>query len=133
MVEWMVAVGCVAAVGLVATNGRKDPVRLGMEHARDTGDVGPLAQAIAATPERGQGNQWDQAIGQLWRTYERDTAALLVIEAARACDHSIIQYWINQVMTVEPEIARERFTPEFLTEYYRPEIASQCGRCGCSG
>lgn len=45
----------------------------------------------------------------------------------------ILQYWMKQVMEIEPEIAQARFTPGFMAAAWRPEIAAQCGRCGSCG
>ena len=48
-------------------------------------------------------------------------------------DDEIIQYWIAQIVQVEAEIATEAFSPAFMAEFFRPEVAAQCGRCGSCG
>ena len=43
---------------------------------------------------------------------------------------SISQYWINQVLSVEPNMAKETFGKDFLDSHYKPEVAAKCGHVG---
>jgi hypothetical protein len=55
----------------------------------------------------------------------------LVLELAR--NHgsaNIAQYWIRQVLTVEPQMAKEKFSKDFLRNHYQPEVAVKCGQIG---
>ena len=122
----------VLVVGFVAVGSRPGRMRRALKLARETGDLTLVVEAIERTPRLEQPNAWDQALSELWRAYERELAAQLVIEAARRSDADIVQYWIQQVLTVEPMIAREVFTQEFVTEFFDPLVASKCGRGGCS-
>lgn len=130
MAPWMWFV--VAAVGMAAVAiffMRRPSGKSAMAAAR-AGDVVPIIAAI----EAGSGDRatrWDAAISDLWSTYHRETAALLVVEAAHRTDDDIVHYWIAQVLQVEPDIAGVTFTQEFLMEHFRPDIASRCGRKGC--
>lgn len=112
---------------------RFGPYGLGKELdlAHRTGDIPALIASIEAAPEHVQPTLWDQAIGSLWNEYARETATRLIMEAAERSEAPIIQYWLKKVMEVEPEIAHEFFTEEFLTRHFRPDIAAQCGRKGC--
>jgi hypothetical protein len=123
-----------AAVGLaaIAMFFMRRPSGKSVMAAARAGDVAPIVASI----ESGSGDsatRWDHAISELWSTYHRETAALLVVEAAHRSDDDIVQYWIAQVIQVEPDIARVTFTQEFLTEHFRPDVASRCGRKGCCG
>jgi hypothetical protein len=95
-----------------------------------SGDLSVLVAGLQASHDP-EGTGWDQAISQLWRTYHRETAAALVVQAAQHSDADIIQYWIARFIEVETDIARETFSQEFLAEHFQPEVASRCGRRGC--
>lgn len=100
--------------------------------AQGAGDFSAVVAFIDAYPEAGQGTQWDQAIGQLWQAYAREDAARLIVEAAQRSEAPVVQYWIRQVLEIEPEIAEAHFSAEFMAEYFRPEVALACGKgCGC--
>ncbi len=121
-------------VGLVAgTSLRPKGLSHAIKTARRTGDLSAIVGHIEHLPEAARPTTWDNAIGQLWRAYERETAARLVIEAGLRSDAEIVQYWIRQVMEVEPEIAMAVFTPEFLNSCFNPSVASSMGRCGSCG
>lgn len=133
MTMWMILGVCVVVVGFVATGStRGHSIKRGMRAARATGDLAPLTEALKAQPDE-SGTHWDQAIGALWQAYAREAAAGLVVVAAQHSQAKIVQYWIKQVIEIEPEIAKEVFTPQFLMAHFDPSVASQCGRCGCKG
>lgn len=100
------------------------------EHAVHTGNLNLLIEHIESTSDD-EGTAWDQAIGKLWQDYHRETGAQLVVEGAQRSDAPVIQYWIKRFLEVEPLIAEHHFTEEFLDEFYRPDVAASCGRCGC--
>lgn len=101
--------------------------------AARSGDVSLLVASLAGTTGDDAATRWDNAISDLWKTYHRETAAEVVVQAAQHSDADIIQYWIAQVIQVEPDIAREKFSQEFLMEHFRPDVATRCGRKGCCG
>ena len=134
MLIWMAIFASLAVVAFVARSAfRTSGVAAGVSFAQQTGRLDVLIDAIEARPEAEQATQWDQAIGALWRDYAREEAARLVVEAAQRCEADVVQYWIRQVAEVEPEIAQEQFSEEFLAEHFRPEVAARCGRTGCCG
>ncbi len=134
MLTWMGIILTVVMLALLAKSVmRTSGVAAGTAHARKTGELGVLISAIETTPYSEQATQWDQAIGELWQAYAREEAARLVMEAAARSDADIIQYWIRQILEVEPEIAAQTFSQEFLEEYFQPEVAAKCGRSGCCG
>lgn len=128
----LLAIGGVAVAVAVVNSKTKNGLARGLVQARATGDVSGLVAAIQASPAGSQATLWDQAIGTLWGEYAREAATHLIMAGAQRSDASILQYWIKQVMEVEPEIAEAYFDEEFLANHYRPQVAAGCGRCGCS-
>lgn len=131
MSTWIwVALGTVV-VGFVAAGARGDQIKRAMKVARRTGEVADLVAAIEATPGKDRATRWDQAISDLWQGYHREAAAKLVVEAVQRSDADIIHYWIQRVLEVEPEVAADVFTREFIADYFRPQVAARCGKAGC--
>jgi len=124
-------VGLVAFVSIGAV--RPGGLRRGMRLARRTGDITAVVAAIEKMSPETRETHWDHAINALWQVYDREAAAALVVEAAKRCDAGIIHYWVQQVLQVEPEIAQETFTLEFLEAHFDPAAAASCGRCGSCG
>ncbi len=132
MTTWIyIAFAAVAAIAVLRLFRRGADVAAVAAHAAASGDVTLLVEQIEAS-DADPATSWDQAIARLWEAYHRETAARLVVEGARRSQAPVLQYWIQRFLEVEPEIAEEHFTPEFLDRYYRPEVAAKCGRgCGC--
>lgn len=132
MSSWIyIAFAVVAAFAVVRLFRRGADVTSWADHAVASGDLRMLVEHIEKN-DADPGTSWDQAIGQLWQAYNRETAARLVVEGARRTEAPVLQYWIKRFQEVEPELADEHFSEEFLERYYRPEVASKCGRsCGC--
>ncbi len=132
--DWMwIAAGTVTFGFVVAARFRPMTQKQALAQWQRTGDLAPLAGLIAAKPADRQATAWDQAIKTLWQSYEREAAARLTVEAAQRCDAKIIQYWMKQIMEIEPGIASRVFTQAFLDSYFNPEVAASCGRCGSCG
>lgn len=119
--------GMVIALRLLGTG------KLGsaLKQARKTGEVAGVIAAIEGTSEKKHPNMWDQAIGNLWEEYHREEAMDLMIAGARRTDAPIIQFWIKKALEVEPKMAEQQFSEEFLNTYYKPRIANKCGRVSC--
>lgn len=133
MTTWIIVAVCVVVVGYVATGpARQDDYKKAMEIARKTGNIDPLIEALIADDDKA-GTKWNTAISTLWQAYAREAAAMVVVAGVKHCDAKILHYWVQQVMEIEPEIAREQFDMAFLQEHFDPSKASQCGRCGCGG
>ena len=128
----MVALG-VFCIGLVAAPMRRQTLAGAVKQARKLATPEPLVAYIKAQPAVVQADLWDQALGQLWQAYDRELVARTLVEVAPGEEIMILQYWMKQVMEIEPEIAQARFTPGFMAAAWRPEIAAQCGRCGSCG
>ena len=110
---------------------RPNPLERALARAKATGDLESLLAHVQAAPKHSQPDLWDQAITRLWQRYERDLAARVLVAAAPRSDAKIIQHWLRQVLEIEPEIAQARFDEAFLMAHFKPDVASQCGRCGC--
>lgn len=124
-----------AAIGLwmARTALRSTGISSRIAHAAQTGELHLLIEAIEGLPDEEQPTHWDQAIGQLWQEYARETATRLIMAAAERSDAEVIQYWIRRVMEVEPALADEHFDEEFMQRYFQPEVAERCGRTSCCG
>ena len=129
---WWIIIG---VVGLVILFRVLSPNRLqaAMKQARKTGEVAGIVAAIEEAPEKKHPNLWDQTIGTLWQEYHREAALTLMMAAAIRSEAPIVQYWLKRALEVEPELAQEIFTEDFLSDYFRPDVAAKCGRVGCCG
>jgi hypothetical protein len=126
MLPWLiVALLLVVAVILLAKRG-PSPHALAREAAASQ-DLSALLQAVAALHAGERSAFFHGAIGFLWSNWQRPLAARLVREYAQVCpDEKLCQYWLRQVLEVEPSAAREAFDEPFLAHFYRPEIAKSC-------
>ncbi len=127
---WWLFMGIAAFVILFQFLG---PGRLsrGLKEARTSGEIAGLVSAIEEAKQKRHPNMWDQAIARLWEEYQRETAIDVIVAAARRCDAPVIQFWIKKAMEVEPELADEKFSDEFLETYFKPAVAARCGRVSC--
>jgi hypothetical protein len=125
-------VGIVAALLLFALWSRFAPSLPALvRRAAKSGDLAPLLAALEGKRATAQPTAFNQAIRLLWEMDRRELAVELVRElAARHGNARIAQYWLREALTVEPGIARGIFTPDFLSQYYQPEVAAQCGPVG---
>ena len=95
------------------------------------GEVGPLVAHIETLPADDQPTAYHTVLTRVWGAYQRRRAAALVREMGmRVGDAAIAQYWIKQVLDIEPEIAREVLDEDWLSAFYVPEVAQQCGAFG---
>lgn len=134
MTTTLMVVFGVMAVALVAAPAlRPDHKKRALTKARATGDLSDLVAYIESSPSMTRADAWDQLLLELWRTYDRELAAKVLMVAVPRCDAKILQHWVMQVLQIEPEISAEIFTAEFLNDHFRPDVASQCGKCGCGG
>ena len=129
---WWIIIG---VVGLVILFRVLSPSRLqaALKKARSSGEVAGIVAAIEEAPEKKHPNLWDQTIGTLWQEYHREAALALMMAAAIRSEAPIVQYWLKRALEVEPELCQEIFTEDFLSEYFRPDVAAKCGRTGCCG
>ena len=96
-----------------------------------TDDPRPLVTALSEISEAARPTAFDQMVRGLWEGYRRSLATRTVRDAAGWLNGAtIIQYWIRQILEVEPELAAEHFDEDFLRVFYRPEVAAGCGKFG---
>ncbi|HUU02088.1 MAG TPA: hypothetical protein VM425_11640 [Myxococcota bacterium] len=94
-------------------------------------DLGPVREAIAKRSESAQPAGYNHAVRRLWESYQRPMAIELIKDMAGNFGTApITQYWIDVVLKVEPQMAREKFSKGFLNTYYQPEVAAKCGSAG---
>ena len=134
MSMWVMVAAGVFCIGLVAAGPlRRQTLAGALGQARKLTTPEPLVAYIQAQPAPLQADLWDQALGQLWQRYERELVARALVQVAPRSEAKIIQYWMKQVLEIEPEIAQAHFTQDFMDAAFKPEIAAQCGRCGSCG
>lgn len=96
----------------------------------EKGTSGAL-KGISELNENVQAEAFNHLIRALWNMYERELAILFIRELAKMhCGTKISQYWINQAMSVEPDMAKLQMDKDFLDTYFKPEVAAQCGSVG---
>jgi hypothetical protein len=96
--------------------------------AAESGSVEELVKAAATLPYKRRSMFFQAAIAWLWNNWQRPLAAELSVHFAKQHGaEKITQFWVRQVMEVEPLTAQKTFDKRFLEQYYRPEVAKQCG------
>lgn len=95
------------------------------------GDIDILIQAINRRGIYSRPAAYHHALRYLWHNYQRPLAAKLAHHlASNHVESAIAQYWIKEILSIEPQIARKVFDKKFLQTYYHPEVAAQCGPAG---
>ena len=95
------------------------------------GEPGPLLKAIGERRPGARPDAYNRAIRRLWDEYQRPATIPLIRALAEGHgDSRIAQYWLQQVSTVEPELAAASFDEAFMAEHYKPEVAATCGKVG---
>ncbi len=126
--EYLLIAMAVAAVAwFLVTRRGPDPIRLA-EAAAESEDLAGLLDAARKLPYKQRSRFFQEAINWLWNNWQRPLAARLAREFAEQHGaEKIAQFWLRQVMEVEPREAQRNFDKRFLESYYRPEVAKQCG------
>lgn len=126
---WLI-LATVAVAGVMLVLRQPATARLA-ERAITTGDLEPLVDHVAQEPESTRPTVFDQATRTLWDRFERPLAARFVRQSAEfVATATITQYWIRQMLEVEPDIANDTFDSGFLGQMYDPELAARCGKKG---
>lgn len=123
----------VAAVALLAVawkfTGR--PLDRHIDRAIRDESVEPLIKVLLSLGAGLQPNAFNRAIRALWDAYQRPLAVELIKVFVQHHDNApIAQYWLEQVQSVEPELARESFDSAFIKAHFQPEVAASCGEAG---
>ena len=102
-----------------------------IERAIKDEEVTPLIEAILRKGEASQPDAFNHAIRGLWDAYQRPLAVPVIKALVEHHeDAPIAQYWLEQVQTVEPDLARQTLDSAFLEAHYQPEVAASCGKAG---
>jgi hypothetical protein len=127
---WLALIGGAVLVFLLY-RAVKTPLSKVVDAAVENQEIGAILDAIGELRDSARPAGYHRAIRRLWDKYHRPLAADLVKELARKhAEIPIAQYWLKQVITVEPALARSKFTKKFLRTYYQPEIAAKCYHVG---
>ncbi len=127
---WWLFMG-IAALVIIFQMMSPGRLKRGLKEARTSGEIAGIVAAIEEAKEKHHPNLWDQAIGRLWEDYHREAALDVIVAAARRSQAPVIQFWIKKAMEVEPKLAKQKFSDEFLETYFRPAVAARCGRVSC--
>ena len=101
------------------------------EEAARQGDLNIILGAINRRGIYSRPAAYHHAIRYLWNNYQRPLASKLARHmASNHVESAIAQYWIREILAIEPKIARKVFDKKFLQTYYHPEVAAQCGPAG---
>ena len=102
-----------------------------IELALKGGETEPLLKRIEELRPGARPDAFNRAIRRLWDEYQRERAIPLIRALVVAHgDARIAQYWLEQVRTVEPELAQASFDEAFMAEHHKPEVAAACGPVG---
>lgn len=127
----IVGVAVLALLGRIAF--QSSQLDTALDEAQARRDPQPIVEAVEELSDDDAATNWDYALDQLWQAYDRELAAEVLVEAAERSDASILQYWMQQVLQVEPDVADDVFTEAFLQRHYDPKTADRCGKSGCCG
>ena len=117
--HWLIypAIG-IAIVALILIKRRPDPLSEATQAAIESAKLDKLIEYLQSLPERARIGAYDKAIKEMWRAYERPLAIRLVKHlGVHHHESSTAQYWIRNVLEVEPELARKSFNKKFLEEH----------------
>ena len=99
-----------------------------LRRAKAEKSIQPVLEAVGKKRMPGRASAYNFAIRRLWDGYERGLALELIKELAKShADTRIAQYWLGQALNVEPALARETLSEDFLAAHFKPEVAAQCG------
>ena len=99
--------------------------------ARETKNAQPVIDEIDKDPKADIESLYNGAIKKLWDSYDREIATDLVKAFLERKDNvHIAQYWLQTVLSVEPEIARERLGADFIKQHSHEECMSPSSGCG---
>ena len=115
---------------------RNNAISTAIATARKDNTVDPIVEAISKDQNKDSASLYNSAIKTLWDSFDRELAIDLakVFLEKKACE-PIAQYWLQQIQTVEPELARTKMGEEFIKSHYVDEAAKACagGCCGSCG
>lgn len=126
-----VAVVSVLLIFLLVSMKSQDKVSQCVGEAIASKSISALVMEGQKLEESAQPSFFLQSIEQLWNRWHRDLAAELVRDFVLMFpEEKLGQYWLQQILEIEPEIAEKLLYQEFLEVYYKPTIAAGCGAVG---
>ena len=109
---------------------QSDSLSKKLREARTTRDIKPVLAEIDNMKDADLQSIFNSAIKTFWDSYDRDLAGdMIKAFLERKDDVPIAQHWLNQLLTVEPEIARQKLGEDFLRAHLHEECAAKCGSC----
>ena len=104
-----------------------------IKQARREKDVTPVIEAIDEDKRGDLATSYNIAIKSLWDGYDRELAMDLIRALLERDDKApISQKWLQDALSVEPELARKQLGKEFIDSHFHEAIAKSCAGCGGS-
>ena len=101
--------------------------------AKKTRDINPVVKAIEEDKTGDIATSFNIAIKSLWDGYDRELAMDLIHALLERDDKApISQKWLQDALTIEPELARKQLGKDFIDSHFHEEIAKGCVGCGGS-
>lgn len=99
--------------------------------AARTGDVAPVAAAIADLGPTMRADGFDRAVTDLWRAGHKPLAVRVIRAAAEVVGPTFTtQFWIRESLEHEPALAGELFDDFFMGAIYEPPVQQPCASYG---
>jgi len=125
---WLLPIAAVLLVGWMWLGGGNERL---LRRAIREQDVTALVEALQRGRRDGQPDAFHHVIHQLWNAYERPLAISVIRTLVEQHpDSRIAQYWMDQVRSVEPALAREQLGQSFYEMHFQPHVAATCGKVG---
>ena len=129
----MIAAVAVTLENITITAFASNSMGKALKQARETKNAQPVIDEIDKDPKADIESLYNGAIKKLWDSYDREVATDLIKAFLERKDNvHIAQYWLQTVLSVEPEIARERLGAEFIKAHSHEECMSPSTGCGGS-
>ncbi len=126
----ILAAGAVLAALVLWMRASAAPLHKLAQEAAASGDTSALRSYLRARSAFTRPAAYNSAIRMLWDAYQRPLTVGLIEDLGREhAEAYITQYWLDQLLNVEPTLARD-LDPEFLARTYQPDVASKCGSYG---
>lgn len=95
---------------------KKDSLKLAIAEAIEVQRVAPIMAAIDEQKLAHKSLTWHRTLDKLWRAYERELAARLLLQASKIHESDVIRQWTQQIVEIEPDMAMRVLGRKFILE-----------------
>lgn len=129
--EWMYIAAAGVVLFFILLKLTAPGIGKAVDRAVQRGEIEPIVEVVEKKPESERPAAYNHAIRMLWDSYHRRLATRLIRHLAKEhVEVPIAQYWLKQLMQVEPQLAKQELEGDFLQRYYMPDVAASCGPVG---